>query len=142
MDSKTKDLLQSLSLKTVKNGATLAEEQSARVMISKILSRHNVKAQPQNTEKEKIDYVDLYEKYKNSTFSDTVVIQIDWDYIAKRYLVDKLDYETYVYETHYTWDAYNSRKAGLDVKTIITLQDYRKKCFKVFSSLSREKLSK
>jgi hypothetical protein len=132
-----------LSLKTIENGASSAEAQAAREMILRLKEKLEP-PKPNNQSiqnSETSNHIELYRKYQNEGTLHLHITEIDWDNIAKLKL-DDYEYMLYLGNTHSIWERYQKSKGGLVEITkpyYITLDTYRKECFKSFSRHMKNK---
>lgn len=124
-DEKIKALL----LKTVKNGATPAEEAGALVIANRLMKiRTPGQIKPVYSKQQELDF---YSKCLDNGSVENNVTAIDWDKIAQVYLIPA-KYHDYIILTETTWNlCYN-----ITVKTRISIDEYRRVCYKSFHKLS------
>ena len=134
--------IRSLSLKTVKNGATESEEKAAKEMIVKLSEKYGFGNKPSaaNKNSQAKSSEETIKTFKDSMALGTVeqkAKDIDWDVVAKE-LLKTYEYSRYVHMTHTAWEAYNKTIRGLqDPEKRYSLDMYRKHCYKVFMLLHK-----
>ena len=149
MPQEIREKIASLALKTVRNGATESEEQSARAMILRLKEKYDtetkvvknqyiqqpyVSIQHYNWKKIAKDYLSpsnfkIFEKTNQMT--QDLVDKISWDHVAAEHLVSK-NFISYLDQTDPIW---NNLKKRTD-KLSATLE-YRRKAYEIFMSFGR-----
>lgn len=133
--------IRALSLKTMKNGATAAEESAAKTMIIK-LSGKTVLPKPPSKEKNIPEVVELFLKYKSEGILSGMIDNLNWDKIAEN-ILETEDYHQYLYDTHGKWNDYQMTRNSIKIvgqKYVpTTLVEYNRSCYIAFSKLYNER---
>lgn len=143
--------IRALMLKTVANGATKHEEESAKKALEKLLSKKeeptvssipkNIFVSPKAKEPE-ISQGELFRKYwpdgvitMTSSSIQMNAKHIDWDILAGKNLI--YSYADYLRETAIIWENYNKTRLGVTDKPSekMTQDEYNTKCAYVFKYL-------
>lgn len=149
-----KERISSLSLKTVRNGATPEEEQSANMMILKLKERYTVKVdtapksrvymhqnrtvqapyvqiQEYNWKKIAKDYLSPT-NFKHFEYcghmTKELIEKISWDYVAAEHL-NYSNFLSYVDQTEDLWEGLKHAKDKLSATF-----EYRRKAYEIFKS--------
>lgn len=130
-----------LSLKTVKNGATIGEENAAKAMIAKLQTKLDFpkteKIQTESKKKTSEENIRLFKQWVENGTIDQHYAEIDWDSIAKE-LLDVNNWRFYVNQTHSVWERREASRLGvihsLDGK-FLSEKEYRRYCYKLFIKL-------
>jgi hypothetical protein len=149
-----KERIASLSLKTVRNGATPEEEQSAKLMILRIMERYAPKkdsGEPKETvnikyghvqqpyvDRQFYDWKKIAKDYLSPTnfklfeqtnrMTDDLVIKISWDHVAAEHLKYR-NFISYIDQTDPIWALLKKSPDKLSA----TLE-YRRKAYEIFKS--------
>ena len=154
-----KEKIRALSLKTVANGATAAEEATARDMIRRLSEKYNSHDEkPAHTSKQQgsnqgttvnkqgAPSPSKGDPIKGLSLKNLVmskIVDIDWDSVAKYHFTNGLDYYDYLNETHPWWEKRERTKRGFvritDAENYITQEGYRIKCFEAFTKIYEER---
>lgn len=116
------DKIKALSQKTLENGASQAEVDSAQRMIARL--RFPVSSQKNED----------IQKYADGAYNNFNITDVDWDTVAEQYL-NRFQHADYVNETHTSWERYNKTRLNLAVAQPMSLSEYRRKCNEVFTKL-------
>lgn len=141
-----KEKIRALSLKTVENGASEAEQATARDMIRRLYEKYDVKVEQPSRQEHGVSYkeaLEVFRSHRLQSFLKGRLSEVDWDSIAKQVLTDQDDYYDYLQETHPWWEKRERTKRGMvrstDAENYMTESDYRIKCFEAFTKIYEER---
>ena len=142
--------IRALMLKTVANGATKHEEESAKKALEKLLDKKEVYVAPDiknvftppKVKDPEISQGELFRKYwpngvitMTSSSIQMNAKHIDWDILAGKNLI--YSYADYLRETSVIWENYNKTRVGVAEKQSekMTRDEYNTKCAYIFKHL-------
>lgn len=143
--SNIKKKIDSLKFKTIKNGATFSEQESAQKKINDLIRRYSspqpAKSYVGNKSVFTIDssLQAFKDSYSNGSIESKILV-FDWDTIAKEALSTELFF-LYLEKTSDLWESHAwfvYKLAPPEGKQSMSLEEYRRKCYRAFSSIVKD----